>query len=448
MKPVALILSVLSMVLSLESQAFVLSSTYRSGKELCDLHQEERSGESFQWVKVPVDYQDPSQGFTDLYAYTKKPFDQNLPTVLFFTGGPGVSSRSTEFDLPESNVLYFEQRGISCSRPNDRALFLNPAFYSSENTARDALAVMKAWNLKHISVYGHSYGTIPATIFASFYPAHTRSLILEGVVYHADESLWLAKTRDQLLQNVFDSLSADEREKILGLSAREDLPANWFSKIGNMMLYFNNGVQAYQNFLHGILSSTDLDLKSFILNFYPDPKKEEEEYSFGDVAMAMIACKEMSMSNPQMSLTTVFKKGELVSDHLNSDREALCRTVTLENAYRVFPSYKADRYPVYAPVTYLLGETDGATTLDQGLSHYHHVAKGDKRVFIMTSGGHLPSLGLLKDNRACTGDECESLKQNQLQVSFFEKLIRNESITAHFIEEFNNSGELKWNVHQ
>lgn len=433
---------------SVKTQAFVLPLEYKNGTDVCEEHAQDRQGEHFQWIHVPVDYSDLSKGQTQIYAYTKKVFNSNLPTVIFFTGGPGVSSRATEFALPTTNVLYFEQRGISCSRPKTKELFLNPSFYSSENTARDALAVIKAWNLKQVSVYGHSYGTIPATVFASLFPAVTRTLILEGVVYHADESLWLTKTRDQLLQNVFNSLTDEEKQKILELSTNNLVPASWFSKIGNMMLYLNNGAEAYKTFLQGILSSSDMDLPSFINNFFSDPNKLEENFSYGDVTMGMIACREMSMSNPAMSLTTVFKDGLLVSDHNNTDRKAMCAPIHLENAYQTHAPFKADNYPVKVKVTYLLGETDGATPLEQGLTHFTNVAKGMKSAYVMKNGGHLPSLGLLKDNRDCSGEECDSLKQNIIQTQIFEKLIRAEEVGNSMIEEFNSAGELKWNIHQ
>lgn len=430
-----------------EAQAFVLPDVYKSGVEVCTEHAAERSEEHFKWISVPVDYNRPEKGMTSLYAYTKKAFQSKLPTVLFFTGGPGVSSRSTEFSLPETNVLFFEQRGISCSRPASKDLFLDPAFYSSENTARDALAVLKAWNLSTVSVYGHSYGTIPATIFASFFPSQTTSLILEGVVYNADKSLWLTKTRDQLLQNVFESLNPEEQNRILELSESGKVPPSWFSKIGQMMLYLNHGTEAYKTFLHGILGG-DMDLPSFINNFFSDPFKPEEDYGYGDVTMGMIACREMSMSDPAMSLTTIFKNKVLVSDHNNIDRAAYCKPLQLENAYRETKPFLAARYPVEAPVYYLLGETDGATPLEHGLAHYENVARGKKQALIMTAGGHLPSLGLLKDNRDCEGDDCEGLRQNKLQAVLFEQLIRNRPVNEALIHEFNSAGELKWNIHQ
>lgn len=429
---------------ALKTQAFVVSDIYKSGRELCKERESERAGEFFKWIAVPIDYAHPEKGHTEVYAYTKKAFNPNAPTLLFFTGGPGVSSRSTEFSLPHFNVLFFEQRGISCSKPKTKELFLSPSFYSSENTAADALEVLKAFHIKRASVFGHSYGTIPATIFASKYPDYTRSLILEGVVYHADQSLWLAKKRDQLLQDLFDSLTVEEKNFIVELSSSGKVPSSWFSKIGQMMLYLNDGVESYRQFLKSIISNDSMDRASFINNFFPDPLKPEEDFSFGDVTMGMIACREMSMSDPKLSLTTIFKDGQLVADENNIDRVSQCQPLALQDAYQTATSYKAEKYPIHVPVNYLLGETDGATPLDHGLNHYENVARGPKQLLVMTKGGHLPSLGLLKENRDC--EDCDNLKQNKIQAQIFENLALGLSIEQSLIEEFNNAGELKWNV--
>lgn len=432
-----------------KAQAFILPDDYKSGEVVCAEHAKEREGEFFKWVQVPVDYNHPENGNTALYAYTKKPFNRALPTLIFFTGGPGVSSRSTEFSLAHFNVLFFEQRGISCSRPANRELFLSPEFYSSENTARDAFEIIKAWNLNSVSVYGHSYGTIAATIFASFFPNQTRSLILEGVVYHADQSLWLTQTRNQLLQKLYDSLSLEDKNRIKEISESGSVPMSWFSKIGNMMLYLNNGVESYREFLKNIFSNPDMDIISFINNFYTNPNNLEENFSFGDVTMGMIGCREMSMSNPDLSLTTIFKDGKLVNDRDNRDRISQCRPIGLEDAYKTSMPYKADNYPVIVPVQYLLGSTDGATPIEQGMGHYQNVAQGKKQLLIMPNGGHLPSLGLLKEKRECTSDDtsCDGQKQNKIQEKIFETLALAKQIDKSLIEEFNSAGELNWNVH-
>ncbi len=142
MKKINKLILLASLLLSFSVRAFFIPERYKNGQEVCLEHAAEISAEKAVWVSVPIDYTMPELGSTQIYAYTKKVFNPDLPSVIFFTGGPGVSSRSAEFELPDFNVIFFEQRGISCSRPESKTLFLNPKFYSSENTARDALAVI------------------------------------------------------------------------------------------------------------------------------------------------------------------------------------------------------------------------------------------------------------------------------------------------------------------
>ena len=104
-----LITLIMAIVLNANTNAFVINPEYKNGEILCAHIENEFSKRT----SVPINYQNPSKGNTSIYSYTKKPFDPNLPSVLYFTGGPGVSSRSSEFDLPNFNVIFLGQRGIS-----------------------------------------------------------------------------------------------------------------------------------------------------------------------------------------------------------------------------------------------------------------------------------------------------------------------------------------------
>lgn len=437
------------LLLPFKGHTFILNEHYKNGDEVCLLHQKEIEHEYSRWINVPVDYEHPGLESTKIYAYTKKPFDSNLPSLLLFPGGPGESSRNNEFSLPHFNIIYFEQRGISCSRPKSRELFLDPKFYSSLNTARDAKMVIDAYGIKKIAVFGHSYGTIPGTIFSSLFPDRTQVLLLEGVIYQADQSLWLSKKRNKMLQDLFDSLTVELQDKILKLSEEEGVPAAWYSHLGYLILQIN-GVDAYKQFLESIFSNEYLDLKSFVSGYFRNPNKPEEEFSYGDVMTGMIACQEMNMADPEMSLTTIFSNKKLVSDHINREREANCVPLGLENNKNT--PYDASQYPVSVPVAYLLGSEDPATTLDQGLNHYQNVAVASKQLLVMEHGGHFPSFGLLKEIWDCQEADggCDSTRQNKIQRQIFEQLAKGDvddtSTLNNLINDFNRAGSLKWRI--
>lgn len=439
---------ILTLLFSASSQAFILNDTYRSGAEVCRIHESQVSSEFSKLVSVPVDYDHPELGSTQLYAYTNIEFNKDLPSILFFAGGPGDSSRNNHFTLPHFNVIYFEQRGISCSRPQSRALYLDPKFYSSLNTARDAKIILDAFEVKKITAYGHSYGTVPATIFASLFPDRVRTLLLEGVIFHADQSLWISKQRDQKLQSIFDSFPLEIQNKIVELSSTEGVPPSWFSHIGNQILQINDGLKSYPYFLTENFANEFLDMKTFLPGFYTDPKRLDEEFFYGDVATGMIGCQELSMANPELSMNSIFSNRKLIKDSYNLERELNCRPLGLENNKN--PPYLASLYPVSVPVTYLLGNDDPATPLDQGLSHYQKVAQGSKQVLIMEQGGHKPNLSLLQEKWNCqeSNGGCDSIMQNLAQVKIFE-LIAGENFNdtktlQNLIEDFNRAGLLKW----
>ena len=432
-----------SILFLFNARAFVLPEVYVSGEELCksrDLNQE-----FGQYVEVPAFYDSHLTQKTKIYFYTKKKFNQSLPSLLFFTGGPGVSSRSAEFDIDGTNVIFLEQRGISCSKPSEKYLFLNPKFYSSKNTARDALAVLDYLKISKITVYGQSYGTIPATIFASLFPERTNSLVIEGVIYKADHTLWNSEIKKRLIQNLFDQQPKEVQDKILALNSSGILPSTWFSKLAGMVLYLNNGVDIFPTFFANVITMDQDALVSFVSNFYPK-ETVAEDYSFGDVMMGMIGCQEISMNDKTLSLDLEFSKRELVYAKKSSDFYERCVPLNLiENNSEYFYAIK---YPVYVNTYYFLGENDGATDLDQGMNHFRNVAKANKSLILLEKGGHLPLLGLLKDNRFCDeqSEDCSGLQQNKAIENIFKKIIYQDEVSDFDIENLSLLGELKYTL--
>lgn len=407
---------------------FLPNPVYHNGEEVCLLNQNLRNGEIARYVSVPIDYAEKYSPLTKLYTYTKRPFNKSLNTILFFAGGPGESSRSSEFDMPNVNVIFFEQRGISCSRPKDEKTFYNPKFYSSLNTARDAKEILKAYNVHKATIYGHSYGTVPATIFGSLFPSASHAIVLEGVIFKADHTLWLSSVKKDILTEYIQHLDESKKHLFKTLPKELNFPENWFGKISSMMFYITDGITKLDYFLNQIFTLDPDISKGLVNSFFPEDKPEEE-FSFGDVTMGMIGCQELSMNDPQVSLN--FKLDEnlnLTPDLPNIDLERRCKPLHLTS---IRPYYNALNYPISAPVFYFLGETDGATDLYQGLRHTKYVAKGKKEIYILNKGGHLPLLEGLKDGNSDNQDILKSI-------------VERGSVDPHFIENFNAHNEFKW----
>ncbi len=423
------------LICSVNTEAFIIDHDYKNGRTVCQNNPRP-------FAKFISVYENPllKRGLTEIYYYTNKKFNPKLPSILFFTGGPGVNPRSTHFELENSNVIFFDQRGTACSRPETKNQFLDSHFYQSLFTAYDALAIIDDLNISKLTVYGQSYGTIPATIFGSVFKERTNNVILEGVIFKGDESLWHSKRKQINLMKVYKGLTQIEQEKILEMNSY--LPKNWFSKIGNMMLYLDNGLNIYSNFLTSLFNMEKESQKSFVQNFYAE-EKLEESFDFGDVMMGMIACQEISMNNPNLSMTLIFdEKMELIYDHDNVDLKERCDRLSFleEN------TFDALKYSLNVPTLYLLGENDGATDLDQGLNHAKYVAKENALVLIKKAGGHLPNLGFLKDDRFCNDleEDCSGLREHRLQKKLFETFIHQSQVDDQILLRLNEVAELPW----
>lgn len=420
--------------------------TYISGKELCQNHKDKLKKEIPYWVKVPKFYQYPDRGFEEIYAFTHKAIDYNKPTLIFFVGGPGVSAREISFNLPGINILYFDQRGVACSRPSTERDFLNPNYYSSENTARDALRIIQYLRLSKVTVYGHSYGTIPATIFASLFPKHTEKVVLEGVISNANVGFIQSKLKQVNLQNFFNSLELTQQNKIIDLSTSGFVPANWFSRVGSMMLYLDGGLDAYRRFLNVILNSSEDNIKQAIGYFYLE-SANEDLLSFSQTTLVMLSCQETAVTIENLSPYLLFnEKRELYFEEKNIFFDRNCKPFNLLKPQRSF--YNAQNFPVRVPVYYFLGETDGATDVTQGFNHFQNVSKGMRTLFIMNGGGHLPNLGLVKENRPCdpetSRDRCASLRLNKIQTELFRHIVQSNKVNLSLIDDFNKSNPNPW----
>lgn len=444
-----------AMIYSVMASGFSLDFEFKNGETVCNEMADKMSSEFSKWVQVPIDYKNPQSEKTAIYSYTKKKFNPNLPSLIYFVGGPGSSSRGLEFSLNKTNVIFFEQRGISCSRPKTREIFLNPKFYSSENTAADGLMVLNAFGVKKAAVYGHSYGTVPATIFASKYENRTQALLLEGVVFKADESLWIAPRKVKYIEDFFYSLTKEQQQRITEFTNRNDVPKNWFSFMGRMTLGVGNFQEGFTSFLQSTLFDTtenramsDEDVASMFTQMVPhaDTTTPAEENGYGEITMGMIACQEMNMANPELSHLLVFRNGHLVPDRNNIERISMCDPLGLaDNKGTIFT---AEKYPIHVPVTYFLGEYDPATSLDQGLSHFKNANSKIKQALVMPGGGHTPNIETVIEAGNCDPkkETCEEYRQQLLEVNIFEKASMGKLITPIEINEFNSSGKLHWDL--
>lgn len=374
------------------SLALIPSSDYVDGPETCRRFNA-YSKEHPLYLQVPIDYRSPQSGTTPLYAWTHKPFDTSKPTAIFVSGGPGDTAHGTLLDLPDWNLVFFDQRGNSCSKPMTAALHRSRSFYSSENTARDINEIRKHLGIDQISLYGVSYGTIPAHLYGHLFPSHARAAVLEGVIYRSDSLFYEPELRRRLLQAYFNSLPRATRKRILELSRREDiLPKNWFSVVGLTMMYMDDFTTPLGHFLNNVI----WDDATAVATIRPFIREQLTETDFGsnEVMMGMIGCQELSMNTTGLSMHSVFVGEKLVSDGNNSHQRLFCRDLGFrpDEGNR---TYRADLMPTHVPTTYFQGERDGATVLPAAIDHFKFARHGFGQLLIVKKGGHSPIHGPL-----------------------------------------------------
>ena len=140
-----------------------------------------------------------------------------LGTVVPHEGGPGYSTTGTAASYAEMyghllrrrNLLLVDQRGTGLSEPIDCPLLQNSNVvyadaaaacaaqlgdraddYTTALSADDLAAVVSSLGLGPIDLYGDSYGTFFAQVFAGRHPDQLRSLVLDSAYPAYGEDAW------------------------------------------------------------------------------------------------------------------------------------------------------------------------------------------------------------------------------------------------------------------
>ncbi len=371
-----------------EELAWDLLTQHTPGREYCAKEVKTHQHQYSAWVKVPIDHAHPQLGWTEIYTWTWDPFDPEKPSVLVFEGGPGGGSHSGHLDLPDFNVIYFDQRGVACSQAPTRDLHFDLTYYSSRHTARDAEELRKHYGIQEWTVYGTSYGTVPATIYASLFPESTRAALLEGVVFAGNQDLWGSEYTRRVLQRYFDRLSPERQNFILRMSQRDPL---FFSDLILPLMYQDNFDQAFEAQLDQLMgrlekaSGEDFGApESSASDFQVQSEMSYQTYR-------ALFCRELGGLEAGSS-QLVFQGRTLSYDSRRRHQMGrICRGVELGPQRELEIPYRATDYPIQVPVVYFQGARDGATAADAAVRHYKQVPQALRQIFIMPNGGHGPN---------------------------------------------------------
>lgn len=325
----------------------------------------------------------------NLNYWTPKKFNPELNSLVLIPGGPGQSYQKAEWaDIPDLNIIYFDPRGMGCSLPTQNDLINNPDFYSAKLIAQDLEQLRIHLKISKWSVYGHSYGTIPATIYASLYPQSTENLLLEGIVLKGGKEFWYSQARHDLIYKVLQNISPALQEKILSKSISnihsvwfsqgllDSLPQGFDKEILEKRLTQNYQIQQKHPFIPKIENPEDL-MPYFSRN-----------------AHLILSCKELSAD--QYSPKRLF--------YFDGKDFQFIQAPTYAEFCKEWPIkpevYDSKNYPLHVPTYYFQGEYDYLTPHAEAFAHYLNNQSKEKYFFTLKNGGHNPlSLSLNEFNK-------------------------------------------------
>lgn len=424
----------------------VSKENYLNGQKFCEKYVNNESPLSVEvgkWIDVPFDYATSTKK-VKIYAYTKKTFNPQLPSYIVVDGGPGQNTHMTNEILDSGfNEIRFDQRGVGCSAPATWEEYSDQKLYSSLYTANDIDEIRKAYGLTIVSIYGVSYGTVPATIYANRYEGNVRSLVIEGVLGKIENLS--RRTYDVDKYNlIFNSLTDTQKDSFTKVLFGND------EKKQKVLRYFLEGAR-YQDggyrmvrdvvFKKLFKDTGEIDEAAFARG-YSLIFSETSEYTtpqqpgaVDENVLLRFYCKELGgFSQDKFSLDFSRERGFFERATSGKTRWSEdCKMVGIDRSME--NNYDEKSYPTSVPVYYFQGSHDGATIADGALSHWKYVPINKSYFLLSLRGGHNPALSKLKsgDREIMTLHKelfAKSLSAQSIQVDFVNKLNLAISSTA------------------
>jgi pimeloyl-ACP methyl ester carboxylesterase len=329
--------------------------------------------EGLRALELPVDPGAP-KGPSFTYYYEFRPgADPDGPIVIHIPGGPGGTSIGAELSaVGDRNLILTDPRGVGC---NAHGAPHETDFYGTDRFASDVLAIVADLELQDYVLYGHSYGTVLATVVASRATSEglppPRLVVLEGIVGPAIENddaayreLW-GRVRDALPEAVQSQLLAETPP--LGFSRLQ-----WGEFITAILS--QTSPQTLFDLLMGLDEGQDpSDLRQTVDELTSGPHSWENEEVMS--LFRPVACEEIA-ENSWFGFELV--EGEVVP------------TVNACDAIDLVTPYDPADWPIDAPIVYVEGDRDPATTPQGAHAHFDAQPQTD-RTFISVRGiGHVP----------------------------------------------------------
>ena len=146
---------------------------------------------------------------------------QGIP-VLFLHGGPGGGFSDSDkqfFDKRRYNVIFFDQRGSSRSKP-----FGSIKNNTTQDLVKDIDRILDYLNFEKVYIFGGSWGSTLALVYAIHNPKRVRGLILRGIFLANKYSL------DHYINGGIKEFYPDVWNRFVSLVKKGEKPANYYLK--------------------------------------------------------------------------------------------------------------------------------------------------------------------------------------------------------------------------
>lgn len=323
-----------------------------------------------------------------MHYWLSQPLNPQLKTLVLIPGGPGQTFHKLEWaKFKNINLVYFDPRGMGCSTPLQNNLINNPEFYSSRHTAYDLDQLRKYLGLKKWAVYGHSFGTVPATVYASLFPQNIEVLLLEGIVHKGGADFWYSAARKKLIEKTIKQLPPTYQQKILSPEPY-NINSMWFSQalLDSLPQGFDKEI-----FLKRVDSSLKSHLKSSF-TYVPHEREDLTPY-FSRNAHLILSCKELGADLYSPTRLFIFD-GVGFNNFKEHSYKDICTEWPIKKDL-----FSAEKFPIKVPTFYFQGEYDYLTLWEDAQSHFKLNKSSTKFFLTLKSGGHNPlSLSLNEFN--------------------------------------------------
>jgi pimeloyl-ACP methyl ester carboxylesterase len=325
-----------------------------------------------------------------IYSYRlRKGKDPSAPTIIYLPGGPGAYSiplsdyASVLYGIPDAyDVIFTDPRGRGCNE--DLSEDVSPNAFSTENLASDVWAAIQQLKLKKYVLFGHSYGTILATVIAAraesskAIPA-PMAIVLQGVAGHALDSPYegfvneWTKVKDKLPAEITAMLSRPQLP--FGLS--EDA---WGKFIVSGLISGTSPSAENLSSQLAKLVSNDESKKEELKNAVLEAGNKQEGPSLLRIYVP-IWCRELAQTdNTDMALVA----GDLVGERT----PGFCKSIPLTQRY------DSKNWQSSAPIFYFEGENDPATAPENARYHYATHSRAPRYFVTVSQAGHVPIASL------------------------------------------------------